>query len=103
MPDNSAAAHGAGDYLDQLARFVGLTPEEDIPEAVLARSDSASAGVICGRSISARSGSPSADCTVMVPNVRALATGEYRPAHAMSADASAQYLQRGREEAARLL
>ena len=30
-------------------------------EAVLARSESASAGVICGRSISARSGSPSAD------------------------------------------
>ena len=37
MPDVPQAAPGAGDYLDQLARFVGLTPEEDIPEAVLAR------------------------------------------------------------------
>ena len=37
MPDVLQAAPGAGDYLDQLARFVGLTPEEDIPEAVLAR------------------------------------------------------------------
>lgn len=37
MPDNSHLAYGAGDYLDQLARFVGLTPQEDVPEAVLTR------------------------------------------------------------------
>lgn len=37
MPDTPSAAHGAGDYLDRLARFVGLTPEEDVPDTVLAR------------------------------------------------------------------
>ena len=39
--------------------------------AVVARSESASAGVICGRSISARRGSPRADCTVMRPSASA--------------------------------
>ena len=62
--------------------------------AVLACSESASAAVICGRSISARSGSPKADCTVMGPKASAAALGAYKPTDRAAAVASAEYFQR---------
>ena len=62
-------------------------------EAVLACSDSASAAVIWGRSISARSGSPKADCTVIGPKASAAASGVYTATKTAAAVASAEYFQ----------
>ena len=61
--------------------------------AVLTFSDSASAGVMLGKSISARKGSPSADCTVTEPKASAKALGMYSATDASTAAASAEYFQ----------
>ena len=63
-------------------------------DAAVARRVSASAAVIWGTSISARKGSPSADCTVIRPKAKADASPACRPTQSTAAAAKAENFQR---------